>query len=115
MSALSPYQLEYYARRAAADAALADYGNGVEIAVDDEAVLLAAADPDRALVLISNMGDGSAKVGKTGVTATTGIVSLASGAVVELAGATAQAALYAVREAATDTTLLVATAARGSA
>lgn len=82
--------------------------NGAQTAVSSTAVEVLAANATRKAAIIQNVGDEPVRVGATGVTATTGWVSLAAGAVFVLQQPYCPSvAVFAIREGGTDSTVLV--------
>lgn len=76
--------------------------NGTETAVSSSAVQILAANGDRSSVIIQNVGANNVRVGKTGVTATTGI-RLEPGQTLVFDSPVPVNAIYAIRESADST------------
>lgn len=82
------------------------WSNGTETLVGAVAVQIQAANPNRKRLIIQNLGNGAARIGITGVTATTGVRLNGGGILILEPPYQETNAIYAIREGAVNTTIL---------
>lgn len=80
--------------------------NGTQTAVSSSAVSVAASDSTRNVLWIQNITGGSVRIGMSSVTATTGAILRAGETAVIDQGADARSQWFAIRDGATDATIL---------
>lgn len=81
------------------------WANGVETSVAGTAVQIQAANASRKKLIIQNVGNANARIGITGVTATTGTRLVPGGVMILEPPYIETAAIYAIREGAISTTI----------
>lgn len=85
---------------------LASLNAGAQTAVSSSAVQVIAAGTTRRLLILQNVGAGACRIGPSGVTATTGVKLSAGAEIIFDGSAVPTNAVYAIRDGATDTTVL---------